>query len=514
MKTRISINVSAARFRSVHADKVMRSDVYYVQLANNVLRVLIRNKSVLESFGPNLPVTMAVRLTAYFEDVVSRIGLFAAFRRIHLRISGRKLPFFAIDDDDYYDDEVNAPDIMFILWCTIQEMLNERERNNDVRFVNPDNSLIVLLGKQIAELLEDEYETAPENAELYEMVHGVDHNDFFRVRELLKWVHYGSYLSMNHPTERLSDEVADLVNNGTDWHKEHFRALGYGMEMSRIFNKSCSPIAVSAIELLREATTEEGLLKTLDEMRYRVIECYVIVESGGEVMKVSPVGKREEVFEVARRSFDANIDAGKGMVLMSALVRFNGLWFANGTVLTGESNRDDDSPLDLDDPDALTKENAAFTYENIMRYTGDNPLVFFRNFNEYADFWTKVFPTFKSFADSRHPLEYAKNGTNLLFFTDPTLGTVLVPDAAKWVKSPDNKLYVEKDAESHALSILVGSTPMPLQLISYLLKNNLLPDAATKNVVATRGKEIVGENQWFIVRFFQPDLFDETTRTE
>ena len=59
-------------------------------------------------------------MAAYFEDVISGMGIWRAFILTHKELYGKYLPFYT-PDDHYYDDEVNLEDVRFLLWHYTQQ---------------------------------------------------------------------------------------------------------------------------------------------------------------------------------------------------------------------------------------------------------------------------------------------------------------------------------------------------------------------------------------------------------
>jgi hypothetical protein len=489
----------------------MRSDSYYIQLANKILHALMHEKLLKTDSG--VLVSIAVRMAAYFEDVVSRTGLFSACRKINMKELGRKLPFFEFDgrehDEDYFDDEINDADIRFLLWCTIQEALNEQD--SKVHFLNPDNELIFTVGRRIADVLYEEYETAPENTELYEFVHEVDFNDFMAVRDVLQWLHYSSYLSMNYPLNNLEKEFEWLFSREKKWDERTFNALSYEIDVMSIFCKTCTPLALRAVELLKEMTAVPGAAEKLEALKIQNMTGYRVLEITDSTVKVSPLDRPAEVLEIDRNSFDTGVKLERDMLLMSVLIFFNGLWQVNGFAIIGTAHEQYIvAKQDLYKRDAQENEGIEHICDSILKYFGNSPLMFFKNFSDYVEFWTRIFPDAQTPYHQNDLYKRYRNGKDLLFFVDRKHGIALLPDAARWVKLPDNPLYSEKDATNCALALLVGSMPAPLSLISYLLENGLIPDAAMEIPSnPERARQIVRENGWFIVRFFQPHLFNQ-----
>ncbi|MDR0829938.1 MAG: DUF3843 family protein [Prevotellaceae bacterium] len=497
--------IPAQQFQELHPRiSASNSDIYYARLANNILKTLMHDEAVTSNFEPYLLKRIALHSAAYLEDVISGLGLFAAFRSLHQKLCGRKLPFVSLDEEDYYDDEINQPDIQLLVWFIKQEDSNEQEEDG-VRFTNPDNPVLEYISNLIMDILEDEYENAPENNSLFVLLHSdIEFDSYFQFRELLHWLHYNSYLSMQYPKRECQEEIESLLKSKNETISKNKEQFIYSTQVTRIFTKVCSPLAITAAEWLKEITTNDSLKGILDAVELRPHSTYEIVHHFGKEVKIHPVDDENDIMYLDANSADG---LEKNRYLLASLVFFNNLWQVNGFAAFLSSDKKE--KLKKIDKENSNEDNILFTYEEIMKHTKNKPLIMFKDFDEYLVFWKKVFP------DTPNIDEFVKNNIlkdkkNLLLFSDNKYGTTILPDAASWIKSPNNKLYNKEKAEEYAVSILFGATPATFVLISYLIENNLLPDACVNSLLGKeRGRQLVAENEWFIVRFFQPDLFVE-----
>ncbi len=154
------------------------SDGYFIDLANRFLRICPMK---------NIPATLCKKIclyaAAYFEDVISGLGLWHAFVARHTEWYGSALPFYRTGSD-YVTDEINEEDIRFILWNTLQKATHEHP------YIHPLDPLIETTARSFFHLLEEEYETAPANEML---------QDFFKdstdADRKLRWLFGHTYLT-------------------------------------------------------------------------------------------------------------------------------------------------------------------------------------------------------------------------------------------------------------------------------------------------------------------------------
>ena len=164
-------------------------DFYYVKLANRIYDIMEKTE-LINSFNTDETKQICIRIAAYFEDVISGLGMWRAFILTHKKMYGKYLPFYT-PDDHYYDDEANFEDIRFLLWHYTQQYHGFRKGT----FVSPDNPTNEITARLIYDIFCDEWTTAPENARMKKMFEPeTRYEDSKAYTDLLTWFHYYSYL--------------------------------------------------------------------------------------------------------------------------------------------------------------------------------------------------------------------------------------------------------------------------------------------------------------------------------
>lgn len=191
-------------------------DSYYTGIANRIYNIM-KETRLIDSFEGDEAKQTALRIAAYFEDVISELNIWRTFITTYRELYGKYLPFYE-PDDHYYDDEVNYEDVRFLLWHYTQQYHGFRQGT----FVNPDNPANELTGRRIYQLFCDEWTTAPENermrAYLSSETRFQNQEDY---EPLLFWFHYHSYLMVDTNRElteqvKLVWEVAEDNTDGLD----------------------------------------------------------------------------------------------------------------------------------------------------------------------------------------------------------------------------------------------------------------------------------------------------------
>ena len=66
---------------------------------------------------------------------------------------------------------------------------------------------------------------------------------------------------------------------------------------------------------------------------------------------------------------------------------------------------------------------------------------------------------------------------NFVLYVTHEKGMLVAVDIAQYIALPENKLYDKKDAIANAHSLITVQGRCPIDLVTYLFSNNLVPDA-------------------------------------
>ncbi len=506
--------ISSLEFRALHPKGVIAdSDMYFARIANKIFRKLLSDKIIKQDFPENILRKFALKSASYLEDIVSQWGLFDGFRKLHLQVCGNQMPFYTVDDD-YYGDEINIEDVQFLVWYTLQEDLNENEEVG--RFVNPENPMIMLLSSVIFDILEEEYETAPENERIYEMLHTHDYEDFISFRHLLEWLCYNSYLSTNNAKNKVESVKANIVKeNKKDI--DYTKLFTYLVETNAIFYYACTPLSVKAIDWFRAISTNSRILERIENLSFRPFQRYKILNSDDSFINLVSFCEEKIKISLARESMNS-LDPNRirkfsigEEIAQTNLVFFDGIWQVNGAIVFTEmSEKIQEEEDQKAEKKKRFKENVEYSYKELLKYNQNKEIAFFKNSEELEKFWLEAYSDAPNVEDFIKNQPY-KNDYNIVMFLSPKNGAFTLPDIGKCIKHPDNKFYNTETNHNEGLALLTGGFPAPLEFLEFIINNNYIPDARINSIQSPeRGKILVQDNKWFIVRFFQSELFDET----
>jgi len=187
------------------------SDYYYLELASR-LRIIIDSEKhdyLVSLLDEEEDIeNLCCCLACYLEDIVSETGIWQAFTGKHRELYRKDLPFYKTVE--YYHEEINAEDIYFLLWYFFSTAVY------DEMIISPQNVDLYELGSEVYNLLDEEYERAPENDRLKEFLTlSPGEEDFFVIRMRIEFIILDSYL---FPFNRLECfvEVAERMEDMKD----------------------------------------------------------------------------------------------------------------------------------------------------------------------------------------------------------------------------------------------------------------------------------------------------------
>ncbi len=470
--------------------KQSSADVYYVQLANKIFEVFQTTK-----LGLDLPIEdikdIACATTAYFEDVISGIGLFKTFTRKHRELSGSPLPFYTINEDEYFEDEINEADIRFLLWHYLQQ--TQGKKNHSV--MNPDNPSIHLVALKILLIFEKEYETAPENEQFKKyFTPECRYNEYFALRQAMQWLQWNSYLFYHQDLElsEILNEIkkSDVTNDNAD-------AEIYNVRDSFVHNQPSPLLAMYPNEWLSEIITpshpDYDLIRSIGRKKEGIYQFTGEIENYYCFRNL----KTKEEIKATKDSIPENAPLKANQTIATTgFIRFNNEWWMTGAMATYSytDELEEKSSKNNDIPEEI--------YAEILNKTGNETLHYLGNKAELFKFFENVLET-----DIHPENESFDDAKNLLAFIAPS-GISIYPDICDYIKDERNPFYNEKMAKAEAFSLYTNIYDHPVELVWTLHNRQLLPDAQLKSLVnEERGKELIQGNAQFIMRYFYREKY-------
>lgn len=474
------------------------ADRFYLKITNQLFDVLrhIMGGCQLEEKTMSL---CSIVVTAYFEDVVSEIGIWKSFTQKHKELYGKYLPFYDLDEDEYQTEDINMEDIRFLLWYTIQKT------NDKATIINPDNELLLLLADEFYDILDEITEDIPVNNYMSEIMYN-DHlyEDFFQFRNFVQWYLFHCYLIMPSTVNLLESEM-ETVQKDSDFYKKNKNLIEYSVESVIPFLSPCGPLALKAAQWI------SLLLKDAPEYADIFSNVEIFNENSAFLVKkidkkyIYAINVKGDKFAILRDSVNESIDMEHDFndaFITSSIVKYRGEWHINGYMVS----------IGKEDFEKAKQEweNVCFSdkliYERFVK-CNRRPIAYFATIEEYRQFCIDKlkFPKDIAFLDER--LENYEN--IVISVSRDDSGMYLHDDVALFINDKHNPCYDKQLAEQSSIVFIADRNYAPAYLLSYLLKNNLLPDMQLKSAISKkRGKQLVSENLDFLIRCLRREVID------
>ncbi|MCB9286134.1 MAG: DUF3843 family protein [Lewinellaceae bacterium] len=298
-------------------------DLHYLRIANKIYERIF-NSGYPGSYIPEAPdpAMLACIIASYYEDYVCEIGIWKAFTSRNKELYGYYLPFY--ESEQYDPGYINPEDISYLLWHFWGKW-------NDTFFA-PDWELFTTLGRKIYDYLEPMLDNAL-GTDFYERFFTVKGDeDFFDVKERLKWFAEGSYLFATDlyfdRKEKIEEALGDETMN--TWSEDPGKYLYMVLE-EYIYRRRCSFSALTAPEFFaRVCRCSEPVRKDIAGLKARHWGTFECLEEEEQHFLFSNIqtGREYKVRKDSFQQFDSlDVEDKLGMF---ALVPWRGEWWMTG----------------------------------------------------------------------------------------------------------------------------------------------------------------------------------------
>lgn len=465
------------------------TDAGYVRIAKAVFDWLRCTPFCAERSEEELK-RMAIKLTLYFEDMVSEIGLWHSFVRKHQQLYGKPLPFYHVEKN-YTPDEPHIEDIQFLLWdSTLDDEYSDT-------LVNPENEALAYAARTVYTYFMELFEDTPINDDLYDFFHEARFTDnFYEVRQVLKWYFFDCYLTSGRFKDSTFDEALDYQ---MDLCRGNRQVAQSAVEASIAFRYQVGPLALKPQEWLAALLTVHGHADKAVNVATIVakeLEPYVLERYDRKSVTLRNV---DDELIIVRRTPYFNVQTTllkspdtEGCV--GSYARYNGEWYLNGMNTWGDILRL--IPEYKKERDIERNANFADIAKDKDSILRSKQLFFFKTNNEYQRFLEEELKMPKG---SKAPLP--RGVKNIILFipnlADGKLCTIM--DCAEYICHPDNSMYDKEKAKTHFL--ISDLDHVPGEFIRYAVANNLMSDfALNSNRGYTRGRQLAQDNLDFLAR--------------
>lgn len=465
------------------------TDKDYADIANTVV-VMLSHTPFCAERSEDEQKRIALKLTLYFEDMVSEIGLWRSFVQKHQQLYGKPLPFYHTGND-YTPEEPHIEDIEFLLWdATLDDEYSET-------LVNPENEALAHAARMAYAYFMELFEDTPINDDLYDFFHEAKFTEnFYDVRQVLKWYFFDCYLTSGRFKQSTFDEALDYQ---MDLCRGNRQVAQSAAEASIAFSYQVGPLALKPQEWLSALLTVHGHADKAANVATIVakkLEPYILERYDRQTVTLRNVDdelmtvRRTEYFHVQTTLLKSPDTEG----CVGSYARYNGEWYLNGMNTWGDILRL--IPEYKKERDIERNANFADIAKDKDSILRNKQLFFFKTTDEYQRFLKEELKIPKG---SKSPLP--KGVKNIMLYIpsidEGKLCTIM--DCAEYICHPDNPMYDREKSKSQFL--IADLDRVPGEFIRYAIANNLMTDFALNSTEGyPRGRQLAQDNLDFLAR--------------
>lgn len=476
-------------------------DQYYIEIANRVLEVLDSKESDFSFLGIDRErrEDMALALAQWFQDVVAQGGIWTTFIHECKKRYGSYLPFYQIDEEDYYEDEVNLVDVRFLTWHYIQYM------HYADTVINPENIVINEIAQEIYEIFDSEFENAPINDDWHDALHPKAFDDplLYSFREYLYKIINCDYLYLN-VFESIADYTKETVRD--------ISKLGSAQDLihdyatSLLFEGEENFMGLSLSEWGREILRleNEKIAQRLDTLKTLPVRLYLVDDESKKHFHLvdyfdMKAGEATSSYKVLKDSFGLYpsnaYKKGKSLTLCR-LTGLEGEWNLNGASYVMSIDEYNKKPLELPEKYLSPNSEQRKLYDRFLEITGGKHFIFPKNRKEAIAFYENL-----TGVKSLNKLPKSV-GDDMVIYASPINGIGLTTGISRWLKSDDNPRYDKEEAKENAFSIICLHN-IPYEIVSKMYDMGMIEDAALKSTKGyDYGRRFLQDNAQFFIDYF------------
>lgn len=468
-------------------------DIYYTGIANRIYDILKETKLCNVFDTPHSLRTVVMSITGWFEDVISQNGIWQAFTSECERTYGSKLPFFETGDD-YYADEINQVDIQFLLWHNLQTVMRTQ------RIVNPTSPVLALAAEFIYHMLEDEYETAPENERLHQFIYAdVAREDACaHYVEVATWFHYKSFFNIENFDEYMTVNGEFMQNAHDD--PQQLEAVSWGMYVTMMLKGHRSLLALTTPQWLSVLSKGHDQLKLWRDVKVRKASCYLIESIEGDNIVLADLvdGDKVTVSAACLEFPTRDFVAGK-TTLICEFVKFDKQLHRVGTIAVNDMG-DNVEQYVAQEKENRSDKNQKAVNKAFLKATGGEYVMFFANKKECEEFLTKQLGY--QFAQGVKLPEF-KTDRNIMLMASPKTGLTVQPGFLGCLNTPRNPYFDKAQAEKNTLPVIARANAIPYDIMCRMLDDGMLSEATfTGGDKPEDDKKLAQDNLAFIVDYY------------
>lgn len=488
-------------------DKPNDVDLYYTELANNIYHELDESCFVHQFQNVDNAKRLAICIAEYFEDVLSGTCIWKAFTTECKKRYGVYVPFYQdgyLHDTDverfgkekatYNPDEINLADIKFLLWHHYQLSCYHQD------VIPPLFSTIDIAAKLVYDILDAEYETAPDNERLYQFLCELpateDTPEVYT--NVVDWVHYGCFLNTGNDI-RLINDFRELQRRG-----EYNPMLGEAIKADHMVFYRNIMLGLTSPEWLAKISEFHPAHKLWTNVEFREGRPLLIEKIDDKFIYAKDLIEEDEV-QINRSSlrveedFDYTPFLQGEQFLKTSLFKLGDYWNLHNMGRTFDYNDKTQEEIKAV-KEQLSHKRPLADYALLKEHGYDNKFIFLEDKKALMNFFESI--GFKKPAGVTFPPTVPKG---IIVSGSPYTGINVTFGLAHCIYSESNPYYDEIKAQIDDINIIAGNgLALPYELVCRLIDSNMLPDASvfTSKYVKEEGLRITQENLQFLVDYY------------
>ncbi len=481
-------------------------DLYYTDLANEIYHALDEACFTHQFKNVEDAKQLALCIAGYFEDVISGTRIWKTFTAECKKRYGSFIPFYENEKEyissslnesgaAYDPDEINFADVKFLCWHHYQQSSHVQEA---VPFLF---GTLELAAKLAYDVIDKEYETAPENSRLYDFLCELpcDEDKFYEYRDALAWFHYGCFFNINN-RKRLQFELENLARSPQGLNE----MIAYSIQIEHTMNSRSNLLALTSAEWLAKVSEHHPAHKQWTDIDYKSTRAFKMEKEDENFFYLKDLYEGDEEAELLRvrkdstQIEDATPFLSGEQALVTNLFKFGGDWWQTGALLT---------PLYKENEDRIAAEKARLNHEkplhdyNLLKAKGyGDKFIFLEDVKTLKAFMQEI--GFELSPSVRFPQKYEKG---IIVCGSPYTGISINFGLAHCIASPENPYYNAERAEQDCFNIISGNgRPFPYEIVCKLIDGGMLPDANifTSQYVKEEGLKITQANLQFLADYY------------
>ena len=452
--------------RRAHPGVASTTDKDNADIANTVMAMLRNTPFGAERSEEELK-RIATKLTMYFEDVVSEIGLWHSLVHKHQQLYGKPLPFYDIQGT-YDTDELHEEDIQLLLW---DSTLDDENKGT---MVNPENEALKHAAQTAYGYFSELFEDTPINEDLYDYFHEAKFTEnFYEVRQLLKWYYFDCYITEGRFKDSNFKEELDTQLKLCQGNRQVAQSAA---EAAIAFKYNIGPLALKPQEWLEAILTIHGQkakAEAVASIEAKEIEPYTIESYDRESVTLRSID--DEQMRIRRTSyFQVQTTLLKDKAIngcIGSYAQYNGEWYLNGMNSWGDIKRlipeyrkERDMQRNATFRDIAADPRSRLNKEKIF---------FFETKDAYHRFLEEELKMPKG---SKAPLPEKTKNIILYIPTIEEGKLCTIMDCAEYIKHKDNPMYDREKAKTNFF--IANIDQVPGEFVRYIISNNMMPDFA------------------------------------